>query len=412
MVKIQVETQSKDPKLGYYVVQNKIYWDKVSALIAATKLNLTLKDIHWNFNNDVYQKQDWLSEPPGNLKDYYYARARQLREKYDYIVINCSGGADSTTALFSFIDQGLHVDEIIIRYAESGTKQYDFDIQNYNASNEFSEFKFAAVPLMQAVKHYSPKTKITIHDFSKDILDDNLSWDENFIYWTADYPTPGCIVRYAHNTLNDSLKTFDKGKNVCIIFGTDKPKLVEHSGNLYCYFSDRQVSSAIPATVNNGWNNVSVELFYWSPDLPALVIKQAHIVKTWFERPENITLRHILTSNKQGDPTSRTTYETIIKGIIYPEYNQNTFQANKPNLCVLQEWDYWLCNYTYTKGYNVWKTGINFIKNNISESLVMGTYNLPQEGWQFHPCKSSMYLIGPLAKHSIANKIYLPYLNS
>lgn len=412
MIQIQAETKFKDPKLGFYKVQENIYWDKASALLAASKLNLTLEHVHWNFNDDVFSLQDWLDEPPGTLQDYYHARARQLREKYDYIVVNCSGGADSTTALFAFLDQGLFVDEVIVRYAKQGTNKYGFDLYNLDASNEHSEFKYAALPMLATVKKMSPNTKITIHDFSKDLVDDKLYWDENYIYWVGDYLGPGCITRYAHNTMIDSLRNFDKGKTVGIVFGIDKPKVILHQGKFYGYFLDRPVHSPLPATVTNGWDNISIELFFWTPDLPKLMIKQCHEILKWFSMPENIGMRHILNLNKQQNSVNRTTYEAIIKAIVYPDYDLNTFQANKPSQAVAEEWENWFySDYSDSKGFKIWKRGLEFIKNNISTNFLKGNIHSPDEHWEYHPIKSNFYLIGTLSDTRSQGKIILPYLN-
>jgi len=50
--------------------------------------------------------------------DFLYAlRARQLREKYDYLVLYFSGGADSTNILKTFIDNNIFLDEIVMQMA-------------------------------------------------------------------------------------------------------------------------------------------------------------------------------------------------------------------------------------------------------------------------------------------------------
>jgi len=247
MIKIDHTTLAKDPTLGFYEIGSQVYWDKASALMAGTRQNLGWSDIHWNFNDVEFGQFDWTIEPPGNIRDYYHARARQLREKYDYLILNCSGGGDSTTMLYAFINQGLHVDEIFVRHATAGTNKYNATNKIFDPSNEFSEFEYAALPLIKWLENVSPRTKITVHDFSLDIINDTLTWDENFIHWCGDYVTPGCIVRYSHASQKDSLNTFDKGKRIGILFGTDKPRIIIDNDKVYTLFGDRQVSSALPA---------------------------------------------------------------------------------------------------------------------------------------------------------------------
>jgi len=404
MIKIDHTTLVKDPALGFYEIGGRVYWDKASALMAGTQAGLTGKDLHWNFNDTEFGKWDWAHEPPGDIREYYWARAREIREKYDYVILNCSGGADSTTVLYSFIQQGLHVDEVFVRHATAATKKYTVTNQELDASNEYSEFEYAALPLLNWLKQVSPNTKITVHDFSLDIIQDNLTWDENFIYWCGDYVTPGCIVRYTHASDKDSLNQFDKGKKIGIIFGTDKPRLYTENGKLYLMFVDRPVHSATPAAVNNGYTNTEVELFYWHPNSMAMLAKQCHLIKRWFELPHNARLRYMLDRNWLLSPTNRTVYESIIKGVIYPDYDLTTFQCNKPVKTVMQEWDYWMEDFKDTAGYKTFMRGMMHLYKNIDESFLKiyrsGQHpNTPMNGtnWEYQPCVSNSYCIGDLS---------------
>lgn len=406
MIKIDHSTLAKDPLLGWYEIGGKVYWDKASALMSGTQQKFTGKDLYWNFNDAEFSKRDWSIEPPGDIRDYYWARAREIREKYDYIILNCSGGADSTTVLYSFIQQGLHVDEVFVRHASAATKKYTVTNKELDASNEYSEFEYAAKPLMKWLEKVSPKTKITVHDFSLDVIDDkNITWDENFIHWCGDFVTPGCIVRYTHASDKDSLNQFDKGKKIGIIFGTDKPRVMVEDGKLYTFFVDRPVHSAIPATVNNGYDNTSVELFYWHPSSLAMLAKQCHLIKRWFELPHNSRLQYMLNKDWLLSPTNRTVYEALIKGVIYPDYDLNTFQCDKPVKSVMQEWDYWINDFKNTEGYKTFMRGVMHLYKNIDESFLKiyktGQHpNTPLTGinWEYQPCTSKKYYIGDMIK--------------
>jgi hypothetical protein len=403
MIKLDHKTLVKDTKLGFYEINNKIYWDKATAVMEGTKAGLGYNDLRWNFNDQEFSSWNWSEEPPGSIKDYYHARARHLRDKYDYLILNCSGGADSTTMLYSFIQQGLFIDEVFVRYAGEGTKKYNKTDKEFDASNEFSEFEYAAVPLLNWLKQVSPRTKITLHDFSLDIINDNLTWDENFIHWCGDYVTPGCIVRYTH-TDKDSLTTFDKGKSIGILFGTDKPRLaITPDGYLVTFFGDRAVSSAIPTAVNNGYTNTHVELFYWSPDAVPLMIKQCHVLKNWFQLPDNRRLQYMLNTKWLLNSMNRTLYELVIKGIIYPDYDLTTFQCNKPVKTVFQEWDYWMSDFKATEGFNTFLRGVAHLYNNTSKDF----FKIPDTGsvinghmdmmnWEYKICSSQTYTIGKI----------------
>lgn len=404
MIKIDKTTFHKNPALGFYQIGGKTFWDKASALIEGSALGLKYADLKWVFNDFDFSKFNWNEEPSGSIRDFYHLRARQIREKYDYLILNLSGGGDSTTVLYSFIQQGLHIDEVVVRHTTQG-QTVDPDNKNFHAANEFSEFEYAAKPLLKWLAQISPKTKITVHDFSKDVLLGEALWDENFIYWTGDYITPGCIVRYNHATNIEHLRTFEKGKRVGIIFGTDKPRIVCKNNEIYVLFLDRPVHSATPAQVNNGFTNTEVELFYWSPDLPQLVIKQAHIVKRWFEIPENQKLSYMLDFWWQLNPINRTVYEATIKAVIYPDYDITTFQANKPNTAMFQEWDYWLNNFQDSSGYKTFMRGIDYLYKNIDSDFLMiksperyPGAKLNSSNWEYRPCYSKPYHIGTLNK--------------
>jgi hypothetical protein len=406
MLKIDFNTFDKIPELGFYQIGGKVFWDKASALIEGSKLGLKFSDLKWNFNEEVFSATDWLAEPIGSVRDFYMARARQLREKYDYIILNLSGGADSTTVLYSFIQAGLFIDEVVVRHSSS-TQKTDYNNQIFHASNEFSEFEYAAKPLLKWLKNVSPKTKITIHDFSKDVLTGEQLWDENFIYWTGDYVTPGCIVRYNHATNIEDLKNFDKGKRIGIIFGTDKPRIVLKNNKLYLLFVDRPVHSATPVQVNNGFANTKVELFYWSPELPSMLVKQAHEIKRWFENPINRNLSHMLDFTWQSNPTNRTVYESLIKGIIYPDYDLSTFQADKPSMAAFQEWDFWMNDFKDSSGYKTFMRGFDYLYKNIDKDFLsvkapcrMPGVEINESNWEYKVCFSKPYLIGDFKNYS------------
>jgi hypothetical protein len=406
MIKIDHTTISKNPKLGWYEVGGKVFWDKASALFEATKLNLTHKDLKWNFNDEIFSKANWTVEPPGSIRDYYHMRARQIREKYDYIILNFSGGSDSTTALYSFIQQGLHVDEVVVRHASSATKKYELSKLNLNAGNEFAEFEYAAKPILKWLEKVSPRTKITIHDFSKDIIDPTINWDENFIHWTGDYVAPTCIVRYTHSSNIEHLRKFDQGKKIGLIFGTDKPRVVFQNEDVNFVFVDRPVHSAFPSSVNNGYNNTEVELFYWSTDLPELMIKQCHIIKRWFEMPENQRLSYMLNFWWQISSANRTTYEACVKALIYPDYDLRTWQVNKTLVNALtSEWDFWIKDYKDTTGYKTFMRGVDHLYKNISPNFlqIAEAYRTPDAkidpmNWEYRACLSKMYYIGKFKK--------------
>jgi len=177
----------ENSKLGYYKVGDRIFHSKPQAYIYATETNI---EPSWHFNNVDYAKLDWSIEPETNLRELYRIRAQQLRDKYDWIRIEASGGGDSTTAIFSFLLNGIHLDEIVFRYPEQVDKGVTNDPFNMKAENTLSERQFAAEPLLKWVKEKSPNTVVTIHDYSDNLLHDNYMKDESWVFTTKDWFQP------------------------------------------------------------------------------------------------------------------------------------------------------------------------------------------------------------------------------
>ena len=82
----------QNDKLGFYTVGSTKHYIKPEALIDATK---TGHFPEWNFNRNVFDHYAWDVEPELNLRELYRIRAQQLRDRYDYIRLEVSGGGDS-----------------------------------------------------------------------------------------------------------------------------------------------------------------------------------------------------------------------------------------------------------------------------------------------------------------------------
>lgn len=345
-------------KLGYYTVGQIRHYIKPEALIAATKTN---QFPEWNFNRDVFDKYDWSIEPEISIKELYRIRAQQLRDKYDYIRLEVSGGGDSATAAFSFILNGIHLDEVVFRYPKTGEKNVTDDPFNTKPENTLSEWKYAAQPLLQWISTHAPKTKITIHDYSEDMLKSNH--DESWVFRTKDYFQPGHAFKHTVDAVDSHKETLDQGKSVCMLWGVDKPKVCIKDKKWYLYFMDVQANNANPEV--GQWDNVTNEYFYWTPDLPELLCKQAHTIRKWFDLPTNTYLQHLARWPNYSF-AQRTTFEHIIKPLLYPDYDPATFQTSKPTNSFYNEMDHWFyTNFQGTHVWNVWQAGLKHLVDNI-----------------------------------------------
>ena len=263
-----------NPKLGYYMVGNQRHYIKPRALIEATKTN---QFPEWHFNRNVFDNYSWEIEPEINLRELYRLRAQQLRDRYDYIRLEVSGGGDSSTAAYSFILNGIHLDEVVFRYPKTGEKNVTDDPFNTKPENTLSEWRYAAQPLLKWIAVHAPRTKITIHDYSEDML--AAGHDEDWIFRTKDYFQPGHAFKHTVDAVDSHKETLDQGKSVCMLWGVDKPKVCIKDSKWYLYFMDVQANNANPEV--GQWNNVTNEYFYWTPDMPELLCKQAHIIRKW-----------------------------------------------------------------------------------------------------------------------------------
>jgi hypothetical protein len=362
----------QNPKLGYYQVGDRIFYSKPQAYIHATEIGL---DPVWHFNPVAYAKVNWTQAPESNILELYRIRAQQLRDRYDYIRLEASGGGDSTTAAFAFLLNGIHLDEVIFRYPKQGEKDHAGDPFNTKATNTLSEFDFAAKPLLNWIKTNYPKTLVSIHDYSENMLADEGTRDETWIFNTRDWFQPGHADKYTHFGTKEHRDLAESGKSICALIGIDKPKITLINGKWYAYFNDLQANSANP--IVNDHTNITSEYFYWTPDLPEIVVKQAHMVIEWFDAPQNQHLKHLV-AWPNTDPSKRTTYEHIAKSIIYPEYDLETWQTAKPTNSFYNEMDQWFyANFKETQLYSAWQAGLQLLLDKIDPKYLQCQLGIP-----------------------------------
>lgn len=381
-------------KLGYYVVNNEIYYHKLQALMAASKFAgerfkvANENDrVRWMFNEDVFLKYPWHIEPDVPLKELYRQRAQQLRDTYDYIRLELSGGSDSTTVAYSFLLNNIHLDEVVFRYPKQGDKNVSNNPWDTRAQNTLSEWEFAAKPLLNWIATNFPKVKVTIHDYSEEILDEEDTKDESWIFRTRHYLQPGHAHKFTNSGLVESVA--DTGQRIAVVHGIDKPKICVKDGKFFMYFFDTLANSNNPDL--GEYTNITNEFFFWSPDFPELLAKQAHLVKNWFSMPQNFQYTHTL-NWPNNHFASRQLYEWITKGIIYPDYDFNTFQTSKPSNNIYNEMDHWFhTNFKDTKLYNTWEAGIDYLINNLSDHYL---YEQDGEIRNIKDFVSTLYYLG------------------
>lgn len=340
----------KNKSLGYYSVDNELYFSKLDACQVGT-----LKNIHptWHFNEEAFSRVDWQNNPPGTLYDWYKARAQQIRERYDYVVIYFSGGSDSQTAVDAFLDNGLFIDEIIttvsLEISEKNINKKDI----YDARNIDLEFVYTVKPAIEKIKQRSPQTKITVKDLTKSALNffqQNSS--DDFIEECTEFLMPQAVIKWNPSLWKDHKLILDRGKKVALITCIDKPMLIYKEGKYYAYFIDT-ICNGFKGSLNTEYDNVDRLFFYWTPDMPELTIKQSHAIVDWFKQNPH---KNYVIDGHQNIVKYAGQMELTIKSLIYPEYmHLNPFQVRKArNNFVNAHYHYFDQEFKKIKEYDKW----------------------------------------------------------
>jgi hypothetical protein len=318
---------------GYYLVNNKKYVNKIEAVLEAQK---TLTEVSWWYHNDIFDRVNWLQEPETTLDTFYKMRAQQIRNKYDYIIIMCSGGADSTNVVKTFLNNNIHVDEVIGGGPMSGLRNWNWNDKDCSVNNTISETKYALLPLMDEIAKKFPKTKVTFNDYFEQIVD--YKTDE-WLYKCQDWINPVVNAKGRLDKFPHIVKLAEQGKRIGVVWGIDKPVVTyKQNGDLYTKIGDLGVNVA-DAPFDQDYPNVDRVLFYWTPDMPEMLVKQSHVVAKYVHMKENLwiadTMKKLLDPKYWPTPTNpnpndfKGEYQRGIVPAIYPTTYDTVFQCQK-----------------------------------------------------------------------------------
>ena len=261
-------------RFGHWVVAGKKYSSKLQAVIDAVKIGHW---IHWDFNENTFKKYDWTKEPAESLQTLYDQRARRIREKYAFVALEFSGGADSWNMLYAFCRQRLKVDLVIHKYAGSTVK----GPEDLSAENHWAEGKYQAWVWFTKLKELNPDMKWVTWDIEKPIQDGWRDGPVDFLFHNNLHP--GSVIKMPDRA---DVNPFNipELSSTAYLFGIDKPIVEQHADGWYLTFYDNHVisRSVIERSILGlGWDDV---LFYWDPDCVPLMIKQAHTVMNFFRK--------------------------------------------------------------------------------------------------------------------------------
>jgi hypothetical protein len=344
-------------QFGFYRVGDLKFYSKLEAAQEHERSGLPFR---WDFNEAVYSSYDWRIEPTETLEELYRQRAQQIRDRYDYLVLWFSGGADSSNVFNSFINNNIKLDEVAsyVNYEATGDRYNFFNGEIYNV----------ATAKVERARLQQPGLKHTIIDLCKQTVDHFTNKETKFdwIYHMNGYVNPNNAakadikLREAH--WRDMIAA---GKRVCFIHGIDKPRINEVKGNYYFRFVD-MVDTAVNGQVqmlNRPWD--FDEMFYWSPDAVKIVIKQGHVIKRYMTHATPTT-PYITTDDKNvvlRKIGNQTYYLTVdgISHLIYPGWYPVPYQAKAPSLFFTPR-DDWFFNLPDSDPAKYsWRTGLDHI---------------------------------------------------
>jgi hypothetical protein len=383
---VELTTASELIPRGSYHVGSTMFWDKVSALAYSAKTN---QPIRWDFNDKLFSAFNWTKEPENDLSYYYLQRCKQIRDEYQYLVLHYSGGSDSHNILTYFYQAGLHIDQISISIPLEYYDKHTKVTASTDAKDLHNEWYTVIKPDLDWVKKNMPNTKITVYDFTKEMI--NFEVDQDWILHAGENCNPNIVSRMKYYDTVDS-KIYDS-KRVGHIYGVDKPRVFQHAGQWYFAFLDSIlsiISSYKPAWLKH--DHVNVVNFYWSPDLAPLLIKQAHLLKKYYEaNPQFMNLA----SFQKLESWEFELQQNIIKTVVYPHWRKEIFQVKKCSNTFFKEFDQWFFDLADNSAKNRWQEGYRYMMQQVPDEWINKDINNAPTG--IKGIWSKWHNLGPVA---------------
>lgn len=341
-------------KFGVYRVGDLKFHSKLQAIEMHTKTGV---HPHWDFNESVFSCYDWTQEPTESLAELYKQRAEQLRTQYDFIILVYSSGADSQNALDSFVNNDIKLDEVVSMVNYAGSNQKD---------NRFNKEIFEqAIPNIERLQDRCPWIKHRIVDVTLDQIDyfgsaqARFDWIYNLnLFWTAN--NAGMVN--LGTRFKEWRDLIEQGKKVCLLWGFDKPRVL-HEDNRFCLRFIDIVDNGPTVMGLSGQYAYTDEAFYWTPDLPKIAIKQAHVIKRYLDT-------HTFTSPYISTRKTELAYKTVdgqkywldmngLHQLIYPNHTIQPIVTAKGACMIVGDRDIWFRNMEQSnRSLEVWKMGV------------------------------------------------------
>ena len=180
--------------------------------------------------------------------------------------------------------------------------------------------------------------KVNVYDWTRSIID--AANDRDWFYTAGVRFDPTCMVRSKfHKVFREHNEMVHKGKKVGFVYGIDKPKLFRDDNSIYFAFLDVIMTTGTLPTndiLGEYWEND--EYFYWTPNMPDIVIKQSHVIVNWLKSKNNIgIIKHL---NNIGTFHDEPYYKEV-NFCVYPHWDPTTWQIKKPTGPIYNELSKW-----------------------------------------------------------------------
>ena len=342
-------------RLGYYCIGDQKFYSKLAAIEAHTR---TGHHPRWNFNDEVFGLEDWTKEPPESLDELYRQRAQQLRDRYDYIVLAYSGGADSHNVLHTFLKNEIKLDEVVsyVNVQATGDKNSWMNAEIFKVAEPHVRYLQENFPWLKY--RLIDQTELILNHFGKD--KNKYAW----IYQNNMMMSPNNTIKSNLPLLiKDWADIIDSGKKFCMLVGMDKPRIFHENGRFSFRFLD-MIDASGDVSSMAGLKPYADEMFYWTPDLSAIVVKQAHIIKQYLSQNPVAQLPYV--SKEKSDLAYRTENNTRywlsnhgVHALIYSHWDSSTFSNGKTLSPILTPRDQWFFGIESTNNvHQNWQAGL------------------------------------------------------
>ena len=140
----------------------------------------------------------------------------------------------------------------------------------------------------------------------------------------------------------------NQGKKLCILWGKDKPRIV-HVNNKFAFRFIDIIDECATVKSMAGNQPYTDEFFYWTPDKPELLIKQAHLIKNYLNQPnlESLPFVSLTKSDLAYKEINGKKYwlnNHGVHSIIYPNWDISTYSSGKIASVIFSDRDHWFFN--------------------------------------------------------------------